>query len=145
MTSVTSAAAMKLLDVRLKHAGSIVSSAIGEFTSSTAGLQEIVCIRAGGTIDLYRIVISRVGGGDKANMDNGDDDDDEDEEVQTTLKLITRLETRSVLRSICSVRVSGGKRDVVVVGADGGCCSIIDFENGVAKVLHCPAFGKVGK
>mmetsp|Transcript_23184 Transcript_23184/g.49148 ORF Transcript_23184/g.49148 Transcript_23184/m.49148 type:complete len:1382 (+) Transcript_23184:152-4297(+) len=142
MTSVTSAAAMKLLDVRLKHAGSIVSSAIGEFTSSTAGLQEIVCIRAGGTIDLYRIVISQVGGGDKANVDNGDDDDDD--EVQTTLKLITRLETRSVLRSICSVRVSGGKRDVVVVGADGGCCSIIDFENGVAKVLHCPAFGKVG-
>ena len=146
MTSVTSAAAMKLLDVRLKHAGSIIASTIGEFTNSTqAGLQEIVCLRAGGTIDLYRIVISQVGGGGAGSGNEDDDDDDDEEEVQTTLKLITRVETRSVLRSISSVRVSGGKRDVVVVGADGGCCSIIDFENGVAKVLHCPAFGKVGE
>ena len=81
------------------------------------------------------------GGGSDDDEDNGDDE----EEDQTTLKLITRLETRSVLRSLSSVRVSGGKRDVVVVGSDGGCFSMIDFENGVGKILHCPAFGKVGK
>eukprot|EP00984_Skeletonema_dohrnii_P032656 scaffold27138_cov67-Skeletonema_dohrnii-CCMP3373.AAC.2 len=84
MSSITSAAAMKLLDIRLKHAGSIITSAIGEF--STSGVQEIVCLRAGGTIDLFRIVITNV------SSENNDDDDEEDEEeeVQTTLKLLKR-------------------------------------------------------
>ena len=74
VTSVTSAAAMKLLDCRLKHAGSIIASTIGEFTSGSTGSQEIACLRAGGTIDLYRIVISQPtsGGGD-----DGDDDEEE--------------------------------------------------------------------
>ena len=70
MSSITSAAAMKLLDIRLKHAGSIITSAIGEF--STTDVQEIVCLRAGGTIDLYRIVVTTV------SKDNNDDEDDED-------------------------------------------------------------------
>ena len=142
---------MKLLDLRLKHAGSIVASAIGEFTSVSKGdaggssrrdgpHQEIVCLRAGGTIDLYRIVVA------VSSNNTDDDDDDDDEEVTTTLKLITRLETRSVLRSVSAVRVSGGKRDVVVVGSDSGCLAVIDFgEEGVGRVLHCPVFGKVGE
>ncbi|KAL7490114.1 hypothetical protein ACHAW6_015826 [Cyclotella cf. meneghiniana] len=132
MTSITSAASMKLLDLRLKHSSSIVSSSIGEF--SRPDTQEIVCLRSGGTIDLYQIVVS----------DAGETDEDEEEEGQTTLKLVSRLETRSVLRSLGVVRVSGGKRDVIVVGSDSGCLSVIDFEGGAGKVLHCPVFGKVG-
>jgi len=121
---------MKLLDLRLKHSSSIISSSIGEF--SKPDTQEIVCLRSGGTIDLYEIVVTEV-------------DDDEEEEEKTTLKLVSRLETRSVLRSLGVVRVSGGKRDVIVVGSDSGCLSVIDFEGCVGKVLHCPVFGKSGK
>ena len=171
MTSVTSAAAMKLLDVRLKHAGSIIASAIGEFTSSCGGnpgsssppTQEIACLRAGGTIDVYRIVVSappasasasgkRPTGGD-ADDDDVDDDDD-DEESTTTLRLVSRVETRSTLRCLSALRVSGSKRDVLVVGSDSGCFSVLDFEkcggdddehgDVAPKILHCPTFGKPG-
>jgi hypothetical protein len=122
---------MKLLDLRLKHSSSIIASSIGEFTRPDT--QQIICLRSGGTIDLYEIVVSDV------------EDDDEEEEERTSLKLVSRLETRSVLRSLSVVRVSGGKRDVVVVGSDSGCLSVVDFEGGVGKVLHCPVFGKVGE
>jgi hypothetical protein len=132
MTSVTSAASLKLLDLRLKHSSSIISSHIGEF--SRPDTQQIICLRSGGTIDLYEI-----------NVEENDDEDEEEEEERTTLKLVSRLETRSVLRSLGVVRVSGGKRDCVVVGSDSGCLSVVDFEGGVGKVLHCPVFGKVGK
>ena len=43
------------------------------------------------------------------------------------------------------VRLSGEKRDVLAVGADGGALSVIDFEKGKAKILHCVTFGKTGK
>lgn len=112
------AIAMKLLDIRLKPSGAIVESAIGEFSGS--GKQEIAAMRAGGTIELYR-------------MDG------------QTLKLVTRMETRSVLRSMAVVRLTGDKRDVLAVGADGGAISIIDLEDGKAKVVHCMTFGKTGK
>jgi len=125
--SVT-AIAMKLLDVRLKPSGAIVTSAIGDFTSD--GQQEIAVLRAGGTIELHRIVTA-----------NGDDDEDS----RTFLKLITRMETRSVLRCCSVVRLSGEKRDVLAVGADGGALSVIDFEGCKAKILHCVTFGKTGK
>ena len=152
MTSVTSAAAMKLLDLRLKHAGAILASTIGEFTA--AGVQEIACLRAGGTIDVYRIVISQPGGGDG----EGEEDDD-DQEASTTLRLVSRVETRSILRSLQSLRASGAKRDVLVVGSDSGCFAVLDFERGDAtdaaggggegvlaspRILHCPDFGKAG-
>eukprot|EP00956_Cyclotella_meneghiniana_P021086 scaffold37966_cov65-Cyclotella_meneghiniana.AAC.3 len=131
MTSITSAASMKLLDLRLKHSSSIITSSIGEF--SRPDTQEIITLRSGGTIDLYEISVT--------DNDN-DNDDEEEEEEKTTLKLISRLETRSVLRSLGVVRVSGGKRDVIVVGSDSGCLSVVDFEGGVGRVLHCPVFGK---
>ena len=140
MSSVTSAAAMKLLDVRLKHAGSIITSAIGEF--STAGEQEIVCLRAGGTIDLFRIVITSVS--------NENDDESDEEEVNTSLKLMKRVETRSTLRSLTAIRISGSKKDVILVGADGGCLSLLAFDaddstsSVTYKILHCPSFGKSG-
>jgi len=121
------AIAMKLLDVRLKPSGAIVTSAIGDFTAD--GQQEIALLRAGGTIELHRIVTA-----------SGDDDEDS----RTFFKLITRLETRSVLRCCSVVRLSGEKRDVLAIGADGGALSVIDFEGGKAKILHCVTFGKTG-
>jgi len=110
--------AMKLLDVRLKPSGAIIESVIGDFSGSAK--QEIAVLRAGGTLELYRL------------------------DGQTT-KLVTRLETRSVLRSIAVVRLTGDKRDVLAVGADGGAISVIDLEDGKAKVIHCMTFGKTGK
>ena len=124
---------MKLLDLRLKHSSSIITSSIGEF--SRPDTQEIITLRSGGTIDLYEISVT----------DNDNDDDEQEAEEKTTLKLVSRLETRSVLRSLGVVRVSGGKRDVIVVGSDSGCLSVVDFEGGVGRVLHCPVFGKVGE
>ena len=114
---------MKLLDLRLKHSSSIITSSIGEF--SRPDTQEIITLRSGGTIDLYEISVT--------DNDN-DNDDEEEEEEKTTLKLVSRLETRSVLRSLGVVRVSGGKRDVIVVGSDSGCLSVVHFEGGVGRV-----------
>lgn len=111
------AIAMKLLDIRLKPSGAIIESVIGEFSGT--GKQEIAILRAGGTIELFRV------------------------EGQT--KLVCRLETRSVLRSLAVIRLTGDKRDVLAVGADGGAISIIDLEDGKAQVVHCMTFGKTGK
>mmetsp|Transcript_10804 Transcript_10804/g.16593 ORF Transcript_10804/g.16593 Transcript_10804/m.16593 type:complete len:1302 (-) Transcript_10804:89-3994(-) len=111
------AIAMKLLDIRLKQSGAIIESAIGEFSAS--GRQELALLRGGGTLELFRI-----------------------DEGQT--KLVSRLETRSVLRCLATVRLTGDKRDVLAVGADGGAISVFDFEGGKAKVLHCMTFGKTG-
>ena len=111
------AVAMKLLDIRLKPSGAIIESVIGEFSST--GKQEIAILRAGGTIELIRM------------------------EGQT--KVVCRLETRSVLRSLAVIRLTGDKRDVLAVGADGGAISIIDLENGKPQVVHCTVFGKSGK
>jgi len=119
MTSITSAAAMKLLDLRLKHASSIISSAIGEYT--TDGGQEIACLKAGGTIDLYRIAITQ--------PPPTEESDDEEEENTTTLELICRTETKSTLRTLSALRISGSKRDVLVIGSDSGCFSILDYDN----------------
>eukprot|EP00566_Odontella_aurita_P031239 CAMPEP_0113575870 /NCGR_PEP_ID=MMETSP0015_2-20120614/27950_1 /TAXON_ID=2838 /ORGANISM="Odontella" /LENGTH=61 /DNA_ID=CAMNT_0000479181 /DNA_START=6 /DNA_END=188 /DNA_ORIENTATION=+ /assembly_acc=CAM_ASM_000160 len=52
---------LKLLDLTLKHAGSIPSSVMGEFTST--GRQEIAAIRSGGAVELYRIETTTGGGG----------------------------------------------------------------------------------
>jgi hypothetical protein len=117
------AIAMKLLDVRLKPSSTIISSVMGEF--SAASRSEIAIIKAGGTIELHRIVTQV--------------------EPRVFMKLITRMETRSVLRSCSVVRLSGAKRDVLAVGADGGAISIIDFEGGRGSVVHCMTFGKTGE
>jgi hypothetical protein len=116
------AIAMKLLDVRLKPSSAIITSVMGEFTASSRS--EIAALKAGGLIELFRIV----------QTDGG-----------SFVKLITRMETHSELRTCAVVRLSGGKRDVLAVGADGGAISIIDFEGGKASVLHCMTFGKTGE
>ncbi len=116
------AIAMKLLDVRLKPSSAIITSVMGEFTAPSRS--EIAVLKAGGMIELHRIVQT-----DGASF----------------VKLITRMETSSELRSCAVVRLSGGKRDVLAVGADGGAISVIDFEGGKGSVVHCETFGKTGK
>ena len=125
------AIAMKLLDMRLKPSGAILQSVVGEFTAP--GLQEIAVLKAGGAIELYRIL-----------AEDDDDDEDEDGEARTFLKLITRIETRSILRSVATLRLTGEKRDVLSVGSDSGAISVIDLEGGVCKIVHCVTFGKTG-
>jgi hypothetical protein len=55
-------------------------------------------------------------------------------------KLITRVETRYL--AILFGSATGEKRDMLAVGADGGALSILDFENGVCKIIAI-TFGKV--
>ena len=126
---------LKLLDVSLKHAGSIICSAMGDFTGVGGKTQEIAMLRAGGAVELYRTEESEA---------FDDDEEDEEEETKVWLKLVTRLETKSVLRSMAVVRLSGGKKDILVIGSDAGSVSLLDFEGGKCRVLHKPIFGKTG-
>lgn len=127
------AVAMKLLDVRLKPATAIITSVQGAFTAS--GLHEIVTLKAGGTIEVYRIVVQV-------------DPDHADEEARTVMKLITRVETRSVLRSCAKIRYPGETRDVLTVTSDSGALSVLDFGKSPltgetsCAVVHCVTFGK---
>ncbi len=120
---------LKLLDLTLKNASAIQLSSMGEFTVS--GSQEILVARPGGSIEIYKI--------------ESNDDGDEEDENRVWLKMIMRVETRSVIRSMEIVRLGGEKRDLVIVGSDSGNVSVMDFEGGQSKVLHCPAFGKTGE
>ena len=148
VTLTSDAAALQLLDLTVKASGAIITSLIGEFTAS--GCHEILVLRAGGSIELYSIeqvtipVRSNAKGDKNDSQENEDEDDDEEEEgeLRTFLKLITRMETRSVLRNMTAVRLDGSKRDIVAIGSDSGCLSVLDFENGHGKTLHCPAYGK---
>ena len=129
---------LKLLDLTLKNASAIQSSTMGEFT--TAGAQEILLVRPGGAIEVYKIESS-----DNDNDNDDDDEDDEEEESRTWLKMVMRVETRSVIRSMEIVRFREESRDLVIIGSDSGNVSVMDLEGGQAKILHCPAFGKTGE
>ena len=109
---------LTLLDLPLKRSGAIIASVMGEFTAP--GAQEIVVLRPGGLIELLRIET------EEAARPAGDDSDEE-EELSTGIKLVNRTETQSVLRSLEAVRLSGSKRDVLAVGADGGRLTVLDF------------------
>jgi splicing factor 3B subunit 3 len=123
------AVAMKLLDVRLKPSTAIVASIAGSFTA--VGMHEIALLRSGGTIEIHRIVTS-VG--------------DDEGIPQTLLKLISRTETRSILRACVKVRYPGEQRDVLAVTADSGCLSVLDFQSrsstSACQIVHCVSFGK---
>lgn len=131
---------LKLLDLTLKNASAIQSSIMGEFT--IAGTQEILVARPGGAIEVYKIESSDA---PKDDDDNKEEEEEEEEESRTWLKMIMRVETRSVIRSMDIVRLAGEKRDLVIIGSDSGNVSVMDFEGGKAKILHCPTFGKTGK
>ena len=119
---------MKLLDLRLKGATAIIQSVAGEFTQ--AGQHEFVCLKAGGTIEVFRIVVLQ--------------EDDEESTTTTTLKLVLRVETKSVLRSVAVVRYPGEKRDVVAIGSDSGAIAVLDFQNAQCQILHSVVYGKTG-
>jgi splicing factor 3B subunit 3 len=145
------AIAMKLLDMRLKPSGAIMSSVVGEFTAP--GRHEIILLRSGGALELHRIVQMSSGnsgeGADAKKEDGGGDaaapaEAEGEDSLRTFLKLITRVETHSVLRSCSVLRMTGEKRDVLSVGADGGCLSVLDFEGGTCTMIHCTNFGKTG-
>ena len=108
------AVAMKLLDLRLKPSGAIITSSIGEYTREKA--QEVVVAKSNGALELYEITTVA----DK-------DDDDDDGEGNISLKLSRRLETHSILRGLVNVRLTGEKRDLVAVSSDSGALSIVDL------------------
>jgi hypothetical protein len=115
-----SSIAMKLLDLRLKPSTAIITSVSGSFTG--VGHHEVAILRSGGTIEIYRIIVMETSA-------NNDEEDDEEvpEEPQTLMKLITRIETRSILRSCVKVRYPGETRDVLAVTSDSGAVVVLDF------------------
>ena len=123
---------MKLLDVRLRPSSGVIQSCLGSFTA--AGKEEILLIKPGGTIELHVIVTTTP----------NNEDDDEDEAPRTYLKLVSRVETRSLLRSCSVFRFQGEQRDVAVVGSDSGAVSVLEFKDGVFGIVHCTEFGKTG-
>jgi splicing factor 3B subunit 3 len=150
-----SSIAMKLLDLRLKPSTAIITSVSGSFTG--VGHHEVAILRSGGTIEIYRIIVL-------ATSANNDEDDDEEvpEEPQTLMKLITRIETRSILRSCVKVRYPGETRDVLAVTSDSGAVVVLDFAlssssasassstssnrntSNACRILHCEHYGKTG-
>jgi splicing factor 3B subunit 3 len=117
------AVAMKLLDVRLKPSSAIVASVAGSFTA--VGMHELALLRSGGTLELHRIVTPT-------------------DAVSQVLQLLSRTETRSVLRAVVKVRYPGEQRDVLAVTADSGCVSLLDFQSSSAPLVHSVSFGKTG-
>lgn len=116
---------LKLLDLTLKHASAIQMSCMGEFTSPNS--PEILVVRPGGALEVYRVEQS-----------------DDDEEGRVWLKMVMRVDTRSIIRSVSTIRLGGEKRDLIIVGSDSGNVSVLDFEGAQSKILYCPAFGKTG-
>jgi splicing factor 3B subunit 3 len=107
------AVAMKLLDLRLQPSTAIVQSVLGEFT----GPHELALLKTSGVIELYKL---------------------SDEK----LHLVTRVETRSILRHGVAVRFPGTSHDVLVVTSDSGALSVLQFQP--FAVLHNVTFGKTG-
>lgn len=156
--------AMKLLDVRLKPSGAIIESVIGEFllpsstsTSSTSleaatGVQQICVAKAGGVLELYGIVTTTI--------TTITEDDDGNEEApapppspRTLLKLLQRIETHSIVRSLATVRMTGEKRDLLAVTSDAGAWSLVDFSkqqgstsstSSTSSKFQSVVFGKTG-
>lgn len=125
---------MKLLDIRLRPSSAVIQSCLGSFTDTNK--EEILLIKPGGTIELHAIV--------KTTIPTEDDDDEEEEDERIYLKLVSRVETRSILRSCSVLRYPGEQRDVAVIGSDSGAVSVVEFKDGVLGILHCTEFGKTG-
>ncbi|MGH7974399.1 MAG: mono-functional DNA-alkylating methyl methanesulfonate N-terminal domain-containing protein, partial [bacterium] len=141
---------LKLLDLTLKSSGAIIASVMGEFTqqsssntssSKSKSKTEVAVIRPGGIVEVYSIDIKVKAG----------EEEDEDPtsavaaEQQITMTMQCRVETRSVLRTLSVIRLTGNKRDVLAIGSDSGCLSVIDFANSSKpQLLHCPTFGNTG-
>ena len=114
--------AMKLLDVRLKPSHAIIKSVLGEFTTSSgAPQQQQICVaRTSGSLELYNIVV--VGTASTSTT--------------TSLQLVHRIETHSILRDIGTIRLTGEKRDLVGVTSDSGAWSLIDFQSSQSTMTN---------
>ena len=102
-------ASLQLLDIRLQPATAILHSIIGSFTAP--GVNELVWIKAGGMIELHRLV------------DNDDDNDDD----ASVLQFLSRTPTHSVLRAAAAVRYPGEARDGLAVTSDAGTLALWEF------------------
>lgn len=111
--------AMKLLDVKLRPSTAILTSLMGSFTASDT--HEILLVKPPSAMEIYRIETSN-----------------------EKMKLITRIETRSIIRSVVKTRYPGETRDCVVVASDSGAVSVLDFEHGKTHIYHCETYGKTG-
>jgi splicing factor 3B subunit 3 len=111
--------AMKLLDVKLRPSTAIRTSLMGSFTASNT--HEILLVKPPSTMEIYKIDTSH-----------------------EKMKLLTRIETRSILRSVVKTRYPGETRDCVVVASDSGAISVLDFEHGKTHIYHCETYGKTG-
>lgn len=142
------AVAMKLLDMRLRHSSAVICSVLGDFTLAavTSKTQQLVLVRTGGVIELYSIVGGGGGGGSGSNNINNNNN---------TLKLEHRLETRSIVRTAVTVRLTGEKRDLLAVGSDSGSVTVLDWDRlsvsggassstAAAAATVVVAFGKTG-
>jgi len=116
-----SSIAMKLLDVRLKPSSSVLQSVMGDFLSGKS--QQICVAKAGGVLELYDLHLTEQG--------------------ITQLKLLQRLETHSILRSVATVRLTGEKRDLVAVSSDAGAWTLLDW-TAPEKLCQATVFGKMG-
>lgn len=132
------ASELKLLDLTLKNASAIQCSFMGEFTAVAS--HEILVARPGGALEVYKIETS-----EEEQKEENEEEEEEEEERRIWLKMLMRVETRSIIRSIEIVRLGGEKRDLVIVGSDSGNVSVLDLQGAQANILHCPAFGKTGK
>ena len=63
-----------------------------------------------------------------------------------TLRSVSVVDTYSVVRSLAAFRLTGASRDYVVVGADSGKITVLEFDDDAAafKPVHVEAFGKTG-
>jgi splicing factor 3B subunit 3 len=120
-------------------------SVMGEFTAP--GNQELVLLRSGGTLELHRIIQETIE--TSTEKAEGENDDEPVLETRTYIQLLSRIETRSILRACAVLRLTGAKRDVLTLSSDSGAVSILDFDPAAVpgagyKILHCVVYGKVG-
>lgn len=139
---------LKLIDVTLKSSSSIICSYMGDFTGTHNGAaQEILLIKTGGLVELYAIDVV-------SSSTKEDAEEEEEEEQMVSLRLMARVETRSILRQAVPIRLTGSKRDAVGIVSDSGALSVIDFSTSdeaggnnvivTPKLLHCPTYGNTG-
>jgi len=140
--------ALKLTDTTLRHSSNVIASFMGDFTGQHGGVvgHEVVLLKTGGLVELYML--------DTTNLTKtGEDGDVAGNSV--TLKLMSRVETRSILRSGVTIRPTGSKRDVMAITSDSGALCILEFdakESGSSGItssvevrrLHCPTYGNTG-
>jgi len=101
-----------------------LQSLIGDFTgngssggSGSGGQQQLLVAKAGGLLEVYGI-------------------------AGASLKLVQRLETHSIIRSVTAIRMTGEKRDLLGVATDSGALSVLDLSLSSSHGNNVVVFGK---